>query len=49
MILAPRKGAWLRLLLWMFIGFIIYGAYGERHARKRQKDRSDGTTNPIMR
>ncbi|HSA15163.1 MAG TPA: amino acid permease C-terminal domain-containing protein [Spirochaetota bacterium] len=47
--IALPKDTWLRLLLWMFIGFIIYGAYGERHARTRRKDRSDSTSNPLMR
>ena len=25
----------MRLVIWMFIGFIIYAIYGERHARKK--------------
>jgi APA family basic amino acid/polyamine antiporter len=29
---------WLRLLLWMLIGFVVYLAYGERHAREKQQE-----------
>jgi len=32
---ALPKDTWLRLLIWMFVGFIIYAIYGERHAHKR--------------
>ncbi len=30
-------GAWFRLLIWMFVGFIIYFAYAERRTRGKQK------------
>ena len=32
---ALPKDTWLRLLIWMFVGFIIYAIYGERHAHKK--------------
>jgi basic amino acid/polyamine antiporter, APA family len=33
--IALPADTWMRLLIWMFIGFIIYAVYGERHARKK--------------
>jgi len=33
--IALPAGTWMRLLIWMCIGFIIYAIYGERHARKK--------------
>ncbi len=41
MVSLPRD-TWLRLLIWMFIGFIIYAIYGERHARKKPTRPDDG-------
>ncbi|HNW27775.1 MAG TPA: amino acid permease [Spirochaetota bacterium] len=39
---ALPQDTWMRLLVWMFIGFIIYGLYGERHARKKPTKPDDG-------
>ncbi len=40
---------WLRLVVWMVLGFFIYGFYGRYHAKKKQaKSTSDETFNPIM-
>nr|HPL18091.1 amino acid permease [Spirochaetota bacterium] len=39
---ALPQDTWMRLLIWMFIGFIIYGLYGERHARKKPTRPDDG-------
>ena len=36
------KDTWMRLLIWMFIGFIIYSVYGERHARTKPTKPKDG-------
>jgi basic amino acid/polyamine antiporter, APA family len=41
MVSLPRD-TWLRLLIWMFIGFIIYAIYGERHARNKPTKPHDG-------
>lgn len=40
---------WLRLIIWMFFGFIIYFTYGRSHARKKPaKDANEESFNPIM-
>ena len=48
MIALPAE-TWLRLVIWMIVGFIIYGTYGQSHARKTPtKDANEETFNPIM-
>lgn len=47
--LALPLDTWMRLFIWMIIGFFIYAIYGERHARKKSKKNDDGTFNPQMR
>ncbi|MBN1532328.1 MAG: amino acid permease [Spirochaetes bacterium] len=39
---------WLRLVIWMVIGFVIYGTYGQWHAKKAPT-KDEETFNPIMR
>jgi len=31
------EGAWLRLVIWMGIGLIVYFSYGRRHSALRQQ------------
>ena len=47
--LALPMDTWMRLFIWMFIGFFIYAIYGERHARRKAAQSDDGTFNPQMR
>lgn len=37
---------WLRLLVWMGAGLILYAAYGRRHSKARQASSSAGTVQP---
>jgi APA family basic amino acid/polyamine antiporter len=30
----PRD-TWIRLLVWLFLGFVVYGVYGRKHSRLR--------------
>jgi len=32
MVALPR-GTWIRLVVWMAIGLVLYGCYGHRHSR----------------
>jgi APA family basic amino acid/polyamine antiporter len=33
--LALPANAWRRLLIWMALGLVLYGLYGQRHSRRR--------------
>ena len=37
---------WLRFLIWMVIGFVVYGLYGYRRSRVGQEERTGEVTHP---